>query len=838
MIPLPDKPVHKLNKREMSVFRKWIGFEDGADVISYPTPEEKAHRRKREQWKRRYAGKGAAEPQLLVKAEQIRKAKANARRNSSARKWMDDILAQADTLAALPNDFFETFIPDLGPWDISSCFCPACYRIKSPERISWQWDWRDPEHLTCPYCATTFPNAHYPENGELVLPRTGKRYTFHILEAEQNADDWRLGENAKRFVEQPVHESFTGNIRAYKIDWAIEQVEPLSLAYAFTKKRRYSRCIERILSRFADVYGGYLFKSYFQDIVDADPGYANDNADALPTVFKRNACIGVYDGRYGRGGERTTTQTTRVASGLWGCSRISRELFATGKAFTTLFHGYDRVRHTIAPEMQRKIEQNFLLELYLDLTAYEPITNKSGAVRAAQVAFGLVYGSKTEMKRGIEGNDRILSAQFHDDGSMIETPNYGHATIREGVWMIPEMLKGTDADFYTDGKYRAALQTYANIATPLGTQPPIDDCGNGFTVTRRSVEIAQIRCDIQIPNPGGSPSDFAILNGDPGKRLRGRNQGKAHNRFYGGRKLACFGYGSGKNRTQGYLLGEDGRKGHRHAACHNLLLYTHGWDVFPDLGYLANHPGNAWFKATSSHQTVVVDEQSSVPSGPSRLIGWHDTGPARYVDIVSTLEGGITMRRALTLIRKDDGRPILIDLFDVEGGSVRDYNVRANVRPNTLSFSDSSSFRSRRELYKGSSFYPLLDFKSSGKSEGDWSATWGRGDQKLKATVLTPCTERITYRSPGWRNAAEIPAEPGKYFDTLVLRSRKKSSRFLVVYEVCSGSPAISSVACDGMDDTAEVHLQLKGGKRCSVRIPGSLATQREDRWSIRYRSS
>lgn len=819
MIPLPDKPVHRLTRREMSVFRRWIGFEEGSEIVPYPTPEESAHRRKRERWKRKFAGKAVEEPCLLIQAEQIRRAKANARKHRAARRWMDDILARADELAGLPETFFDTFIPAQGPWDISSCFCPACYRVKSPERIRWHWDWRDPDRLTCPFCGVAFPNEDYPEDGELLLPRLGLRYTFHILEAEKRARDWRLGEHAKRFVEQPVHESFTGNIRAYRIDWAVEQVEPLSRAYALTGKRKYARVVQRILQRFADVYPGYPLKSYFQDIVDADPGYAYDHADELPTVFKRNACIGVYDGRYGRGGDRTTTRTTRVASGLWGCSRISRELFATGKAFTTLFHGYDLVRKAIDPEIRRDVEQRFLLELYLDLTAYEPITNKSGAVRTAQIAFGRVYDSKQEMKKGIVGVDRILAAQFHEDGSMIETPNYGHATIREGVWMIPELLRGSGDDLYETGRYRAALDAYAAIATPLGTQPPIDDCGSTFEVTRLTRDIAAIRCGLSIPGPGGPPSDFAIYNSDLANRSRTR-PGKACNRFYDGRKLACFGYGSGRSRTQAYLLGEDGRRGHRHFAPHNILLYTHGWDVFPDLGYMSNHPGNAWFKATASHQTVVVDETNAVPESPSELLDWSKTGRTRRVELLTRLEGGVTMRRAIVLIRKPDGRPILVDCFDVEGGRTHDYNVRANVIPGSLRFSDNARFRARKGLYEDASFYPLRDFRSSGKAEPGWTATWGRGDRKLVAHVLTPTTERITYRSPGWRNAAEIPRNPDNYFDTLVLRSRRKRSRFVVVYEVCDGRPAVRRVTCPDPTEATQVDISLAGDRKESVALP------------------
>ena len=660
----------------------------------------------------------------------------------------------------------------------------------------------------------------------------GKSYTFHILKAEQASDDWRLGENAKRFVEQPIHESFTGSVRTLKIGWALQQVEPLSLAYAFTGNDIYARVVERILLRMVDVYPGYLLQSYFQDVVDADPGYANDHADALPTVFKRNACMGVYDGRYGRGADKTTTRVTRVATGLWGCSRIAREQFSTGSTFLTLFQAYDLVKQAIDAEVRRRIEQDFLLELYSDVRAYEPITNKSGAVRAARVAFGLVYDDKGELDAGIDGCRQILEKEFYPDGSMKETPGYGHATIREGVWMIAEMLNDAP-DLPGLARYRAALEALGAIATPLGTQPPIDDCGAAARIPRRTVDIAAARYGIAIPNPGGPPSDFAILNTDLDRQVRLPKRRGALNRFFPGRRLACVGYGSGKNRVQMYVLGEDGLRGHRHAAALSVQLYAGNWDVFPDLGYIGNHPANMWIKSTASHQTVVVDGKNSVAAEPSKLLGFVGQGHAQFVDMRSPLAGGVVLRRALTLVRKDDGLPILVDVFDVTGGRIHDYNVRANVPPRQFAVSGPGLRPRAREIYQEFTHYPLADFQTAGKTEAGWTATWGRGAQKVRATVLTPCTELITYRSPAWRNAGEIPSNPGRYFDTVVLRNRKKKSRFIVVYEIFGGSSGVKEAAVEETEDTVWVRIALVKGRAIEVRTPTTAEEGTEAGWKV-----
>ena len=64
-----------------------------------------------------------------------------------------------------------------------------------------------------------FPKGQIPENDILKLPRLGKEYRFHIRDAELRSEDWRLGDRSKRFVKQPTHVSFSGDIRSLRIEW-------------------------------------------------------------------------------------------------------------------------------------------------------------------------------------------------------------------------------------------------------------------------------------------------------------------------------------------------------------------------------------------------------------------------------------------------------------------------------------------------------------------------------------------------------------------------------------------------------------------------------------------
>ena len=85
--------------------------------------------------------------------------------------------------------------------------------------------------------------------------------------------------------------------------------------------------------------------------------------------------------------------------------------------------------------------------------------------------------------------------------------------------------------------------------------------------------------------------------------------------------------------------------------------------------------------------------------------------------------------------------------------------------------------------------------------------------------MLTDCSELITYRSPGWRTQYEITSFPDKYFNTLVLRNRRASSRFLVVYE--TGPKSVIQPVVEDLDNQYwRIRLAHRGGRDWLLRIP------------------
>ncbi len=877
--PLPDKPIQKLNRKQMAYFQRLIGWQDGP-VVPYPLVEEKTVRRKREAWKRRRAGKGRTDACLLYRSEHIACLKRNARSHAPTGRWLERILAIADDVSALPSETFTRLIEELGPWNCSGVYCPNCVGVKSPQSIHnrfWNWSVHNMDEIKCPYCGITYPSANFPENGTIDLPRIGRQYRFYKSPEEDADPDWRSGDDALQYAGFPVHVSLSGEIRSTKLDWTLGQVEPLCIAFALTRKKKYAKTAEAILLRLAEVYPGYPLISYNHDYVDAEPGYVTENVERIPTVFKKNAFLPAYTGILGEnrnlfGQAQTTTRYTRVASGAWGCTRLAREKSATGQLFLSLFRGYDLIKSAISPSNRIKIETDFLLEQYLDVKAISwRIDNKTGPGATARVAVGVFYNDQKEIEEGLDYFHRVIDSQYYPDGSPKEAPIYAAKPVYENLWETPEILRG-HTDLYDKGTYGRGLHMFDNISTPLGTQPPIDDSPATYRLPPTIVDIARLRTGVspgyrtadftafnltdprpkagasfyvatpaQLPRrldrgfyPAGflnlpypRPSTFSMFN-ESLPKSGGRSPAQATNCYYHNRGLACLGFGRGRRATQLYMVGEDGRYGHRHNAPLSLLLFSQGREILPDLGYIADHPANKWIKSTPAHNTVTVDESDCRATGPGKVNGLITRGRIRFMDITVPVEGLDLYRRAVTLILKSDGLPLLIDVFDVAGGKVHDYQVRINDSDERFKIPGKPLRKRSKSLYAGHSSYPLENFKTGGRSISPFFATWGK-NLKVNANILTPCKEIITYPTPAWRDYKEVFAAPDKTFDTLVLRNQRKKSRFVVVYELYKGRPLLQEISTESTRPEVSIQIQERKGRSYYLAIgPGEIRSKIE----------
>ena len=869
---LPDhKRITELNPAEMAAFRKLIGWDQGGPVVAYPSDEEQSTRADRERWKSERAGKGATAPCLWMDADQITCFKQNLETDADTRRWWADVLRNAEALVELPLIRIGELVPDQGPWTFAGSFCPNCVGEKSPVTQHagfWNWSALDPDKLTCPYCHISYPHPDYPETGCLSLPRLGLTYSFHITSRERQSGDWRDGAAASNFAGIPTHVSFLGEIRTIKLAWCVGQIEPLSVVYAVTGDTRYADIVGTILSRLADVYARYPVFSYGQEYVDAEPAYAIEHVGEMPTPFRRAASLGTYTGTYGgqmgnRGMDRTTPATSYYTNAEWGSSRLGREKASNGQLFLSLFKGYDLVKQTISARERLRIERDFMLELYLDTRGLSTrVNNKSGPGAASRVAVGIFYDDREALDEGLAQFHEILKNQFYEDGSWKETPIYGAKSMNEGMSEIPEMLRGR-TDLYTDSLYRQAFESYAELATPLDTQPAIGDSTADFRLQPILVDIARIRLGLPMSYGPASMAGFGVrspfeigansgytpsLNGIPseGSRLgidgpigfgtvghipRSVSQPSwismfnerrpsetapnrpAVNRYYHERNLACLGFGEGDQAAQLYCDGGDGRGQHRHHAPLSMLLFAGGREVFPDQGYIGDHPANAWIKSTPSHNTVIIDEK---PAGaPTRTVlkGFNGTGPVRFVDLETDVPGpeGVpfsTLRRVLAVLERPDGLPVLVDVLDVVGGSTHDYVVRVNDPEDRFEIGD-FKLSDRQSLFPGVAQPGPHRFRTVGQIRDPFIVRWGRS-QNVWAHVLSAPDECITFRSPAWRDRKEAFAEPDRSWDALVLRKNGGQNRFIVVYDVGGRDGWIQTAQLTDRVSNLEIQLQTQ----------------------------
>ncbi|MBT5876193.1 MAG: hypothetical protein HOH43_22385 [Candidatus Latescibacteria bacterium] len=876
-LKLPSgRSVLELNSGEMAAFRKLIGWEPGGPVVGSPTVAETEARAQRESWKSARAGRRTGGCCFGPDSDQMACFKGNINSDEETTEWWDTFRQIAEDVAALPLETFKSLIPDQGPWVFAGSFCPSCVGDKSPttqHAAFWQWSVFEPDQITCPHCHTTYPHSDYPEKGHLDLPRLGLSYAFYLSEAELQSEDWRDGEFASNFAGIPTHVSFTGEIRTCKLAWVLGQVEPLGLAYAITGDKRYARIVRTILMRLAHVYPDYPVYSYGQEYIDADPAYAAQHIEALPTMFRRAASLGTYTGSYGgrlknRGMDRTTREMSYYINGEWGSSRLGREKASNGQLFMTLFKGYDLVRDAIVVEDQAFIEQNFLLELYLDTRDFSQyVNNKSGPGAASRVAVGLFYDDEEALKQGLDQFHEILDGQFYPDGSWKETPIYGAKAIFEGMAEIPEMMRRR-LDMYEDPLYRAAFETYASTLTPLGTQPSIGDSPAEYRLQALMVDLARIRMGLELsiasvstkgfnlglPSDIGNSSGYVSslddlvtgearypMNGPVGFSVVGHIPRKtswpslismfneprpvaapsacsAIHRHYEGNNLISTGFGQGPNAVQLYCYGGNGKHGHLHHAPLSLLLFAGGREVLPDLGYIADHPANAWVKSTASHNTVVVDEKSARPANSTSIAGFESGEGYRFFDVHSEVPSGdesevgvICYRRALVMLPKPDGMPVMIDIFDVAGGQCHDYIVRANDPHGDFKITD-RVLRKRESLYQDQGNPGPTSFQTAGSTSTPFVARWGSTD-RMWAHVLTPADEIMSFKSPAWRNRDEVFGCPDATWDSLVLRKLGNRSRFIVVYDVGGSGPSIERIETVAV--VPEVVLRLYAGTQC-----------------------
>lgn len=199
-------------------------------------------------------------PATVLKAEHFRRARENAARYAWAKEAVKELEARAQTALQWDEAYIRRMIPATTPGATLFTMCPNCE--KSPVHGSWRWTLDKPDEIQCNNCKMIFPNEKFPEN--LTLR---SRFDPNQVFTYYGGKSWH-------FYGFHTRPSFTGYIRAAKVNYAASAVYHLAMAYAATQQLEYAQQTRKILLRFAAVYPRYLIHSGYGEYADMDPHVA------------------------------------------------------------------------------------------------------------------------------------------------------------------------------------------------------------------------------------------------------------------------------------------------------------------------------------------------------------------------------------------------------------------------------------------------------------------------------------------------------------------------------------------------------------------------------------
>jgi hypothetical protein len=224
---------------------------------------------------------------------------------------------------------------------------------------------------------------------------------------------------------------------------------------------------------------------------------------------------------------------------------------------------------------------------------------------------------------------------------------------------------------------------------------------------------------------------------------------------------------------------------HKHFGAHghpdgfSFIMFANGEYLIPDLDTPDYNMKGYWtyYKNVSSHNTIVVDTNSTGPEPskryprPGKLVVFEE-GPVRIASITDT-EGDIRFRR--TFVLSADGKTV-IDLYQVEADAEHtwDWLFHAIGERSTPLAVAEQKWPVRGKGWRNG----YTDGSDVGVAVTDepWEMTWQTEKQRLKLWMSGgPQTQVFAAKGLGWM--------PTETIDCVIARRRAKSTTFVAVYQ-------------------------------------------------------
>ena len=723
-----------------------------------------------------------AEPCTLYKAEDVAKARENAKRYPWAQAIVNGWKRSVDHAMQQDREFFEEMTPELTLWTAYGQNCPACVGKQSSmgECGLYRWNLNDPDKLICKYCGTVYPNPKYPETGSMTCPKMGQTFTYYETPEERAHPDENPAKYAFKWVSWPMHSSWTGIIRAKKAGYSSSKILPLAKLYAVTGEVKYAERCAWILDVFAKRYPNWLFHTYNGTVADCPPAEAAANL-----------------GKHGRGGKfpkdviidpfnrHQQKDYAVLCNGFWGAGRYgcsgSDGGFILGCTVAyDLIHEAKREDGTpvISPEMDKRIVDDLIMAGTIDTEHWEDINNKAGRGRALSAATAILFGRPEGARRALEGFETLMSRCFHFDGFCMESPSY--SSMHLGMMRdIPEILRGySDPEGYQpeEGerfenlnpfehvvRYRLALESMVRMLAPHKRYPCVGDTHHAAGLSPIWVEILADRYShdyaglletVQKAKLADRGSEYALWYRDPDMRADAEADLPLYSEWFPGWHVAVM-RGSDPYGDSALYLNAYAYHGHRHQDTLGILYYAFGKELASDRGYIWDDPRNAWTGGTLSHNLVTVDGANQQRKNRHSTLELFGTAPGIQVTQASAnaYDQCDRYQRTCAFIQLPGKQTYVVDFFRVSGGKLHQYGFQCNGEMIDVT---GPTPQPTNEDHK------WLSNLRACEPEEPFSATWQYKGANMQLTVLNPIDRLLIADAPGWRSdrGSELNAPP------------------------------------------------------------------------------
>jgi hypothetical protein len=693
-----------------------------------------------------------------------------------ARKYAGDIEKDASKNAErFTAEFIARMIESTTPLSTHFTPCPSCREQGKTWTPHGQWEWSvdRPEELKCKVCGTVFPNAKYPESVQIKTSwGTPQVFTFFG------------GEPMATFSYKTGRSSFTGCVRANKVQFMCDEVKQIAEAYMLSGNRKYADATRRVLLRFAEVYPHWLVHSGYGEIADMDPRVAAERIMELPEDEK------VYP---------PNKPDRQLHTGYWSAGRVTG-VGMEGRFVRQLAEAYDFTASSdVYSEADRKkIERDLLLEGTILLSADKQINNKSVHNRAGAAMVGIAVGHPPLVRFGIEGFGRTMDEWFLADGGTPESPGYAIMAL-SGVFDFATAARDLPKPFEDVNLFRNPRFDKAWSALVNGLQGNLEFPAYADSRLNTKVDLGQL--EVAVSQYPDRPQYLALLKEMCGPDLsKDRTWTAVYFREPGLQSkpsppLVLPDFCLPEQRIGYMRTGADGRESllllsashwgaHHHLDSLNLSYWKGGHELLTDLGYLWDNPAKHMTVRTLAHNTVLIDgadQRAEERGGEVKFFKTSEHVKAMRASS-EAYKNAEVYQRTSAIVDYGSGRNYVVDFFAVQGGKTQDYVYHGPV--NALTVRHATSHPRDSKLYDFKNVRALVAEKS-------WWLDFVMDERTTFTAWNLVGRDEKSYIGDGWGQRNPFNNDQGATLPYIVRRTAGEGvHRFASVFESHSAASA------------------------------------------------